>query len=82
VSEFIALMVSAKCPLQISPFLCWVKKVCGIYGYSLGLLPFPLYILEAADKFKTKTKTKVQYNNNNNNNNAKEQILVKHHLFI
>jgi len=74
-------MVSAKSLLQTSPFLCWLKKVCGIYSYSPGLLPFPLYILQAADKFKTKTKTKVQYNNNNNNN-AKEQILVKHHPFI
>jgi hypothetical protein len=68
--------VSEKCPLQTSPFLCWLKKVCGLYSYSLALLPFPLYILGAADKFKTRTK--VQYNNNN----AKEQIRVKHDIFI
>jgi len=71
--------MSAKWPLQTFRFQCWLKKVFCNYSYSLGLLPFPLYILEAAVEFKTKTKTKtkVQYNNN-----AKEQIVVKYHPFI
>ena len=62
VLDIIALIMSAKWPLQTFRFQCWLKKVCCNYSYSLGLLPFPLYMLEAADEFKIKSKTKVQYN--------------------
>jgi hypothetical protein len=70
--------MSAKSLLQtFFPFQCWLKKVrCS---YTLAALPFSLYMLEVAGEFNTETKTEVQYNDNNK---AKEQILVKHHLFI
>jgi hypothetical protein len=78
VFDIIALIMTPKSLLQtFFASQCWLKKVrCS---YTLAALPFSLCTLEAAGEFKTETKTKVQYNDNNK---AKEQTLVKHHLFI